>query len=109
MYTPLLSMPPSWCLLWWCSPSGWKVRAWGRVAGGVRCEGDGEGSLEKRRMRPPQKLETELERKVDELGEPVLVAPFGGVTAPGEEEAGDEEESKSGDWRERRGWLRREA
>jgi hypothetical protein len=93
VYTPSTPLP---CLP---SPSGWKVRACGRGGGFVV---DGEGSLEKRRIRPPQRLDTEEVRKVEELGEAVP----GGVTVPGEE-AG--ERSESGKWRERRGRVVLEA
>jgi hypothetical protein len=71
VYTP--SMPS--CL----SPSGWNVLAWGKPGGDAKA---GEGSAEKRRMRPPQRLETDEVRKVDEVGEGV---PNGGVMAPGED------------------------
>lgn len=84
MYTP--STP----LLLFSPPSGWKVCACGRPG---RVGVDGDGSLEKRRLRPPQRLETDEERKVDELGEG---APPGGVTVPSEgEDAG--ETSSSGE------------
>ena len=79
-------------------PSGWKVRACGRC-GGVGVAVD--GSLEKRRLRPPQRLETEDERKVDELGEE---APPGGVTAPGEE-AGEMSSSGESLLSPRKDWL----
>jgi hypothetical protein len=58
-------------------------------------EVEGEGSVEKRRTKPPQRLETEEVRKVDELGEAVS----GGVTE--RDDAG--ERLRFGVWRVRRG------